>query len=77
MWLTPVVYPTSLVPAAWRTLYALNPMVTVLDGFRWALLGSEGPGVARVVVTFVGVGALLVSGLLYFRRTEQTFADVI
>lgn len=78
LWLfaTPVAYPTSLVPDGWRTWYALNPMVGVVDGFRWALLGGPWPG--RTV--FVSAGAvvlLLVGGIFYFRRTERTFADLV
>jgi lipopolysaccharide transport system permease protein len=74
---TPVAYPSSLVPASWRLLYYLNPMVGVIDGFRWALLGSiSGPGwelatsAAVVVILFAG-------GLYYFQRVEKTFADVV
>ncbi|MGQ0737277.1 MAG: ABC transporter permease [Acidobacteriota bacterium] len=74
---TPVAYPTSIVPEAWRTIYALNPMVGVVDGFRWALLGSsEPPGVTALVST-VSVAVLLVGGLYFFRRTERTFADLV
>lgn len=78
LWLfsTPVAYPTSLVPEAWRPWYALNPMVGVVDGFRWALVGGAWPG-TTFLVSGVVVGALLVGGLFYFRRTERTFADLI
>ncbi len=78
LWLfaTPVAYPTSIVPQAWRTLYALNPMVGVVDGFRWALVGGPWPGVT-VFVSATAVAMLLVGGLFYFRRTERTFADVV
>lgn len=78
IWLfaTPVAYSTSMVPDAWRSWYALNPMVGVVDGFRWALVGGPWPG-ATVLVSAVGVGVLLVGGAFYFRRTERTFADVI
>ena len=79
LWLfvTPVAYPSSLVPQAWRTLYALNPMVGVVEGFRWALLGGTGSPGAMVFVSAAVVAAILVSGLFYFRRVERTFADVI
>ena len=74
---TPVAYPSSMLPEPWRTLYGVNPMVGVVEGFRWALLGrpeSLGPILA------VSTGAalfLLVTGALYFRRMERTFADVV
>lgn len=76
MFVTPVAYPTSIVPEAWRPFYALNPMVGVVDGFRWALFGADPPrltaavSIGIVVVTMVG-------GLFYFRRTERTFADLV
>ncbi|HET9373013.1 MAG TPA: ABC transporter permease [Vicinamibacterales bacterium] len=79
IWLfaTPVVYPSSLVPGPWRALYAINPMVGVVDGFRWALLGAGSIPILTVAVSSVVLAAVLVSGLFYFRRTERTFADVI
>jgi len=78
LWLfaTPVAYPASLVPAKWRVLYGLNPMVGVIEGFRWALVGGPAPG-AFTVVAAVVVFALLVGGTVFFRRSEGTFADVI
>jgi lipopolysaccharide transport system permease protein len=74
---TPVAYPASIVPERWRPLLGLNPMAGVVDGFRWALLGkAEGPGpVLAVSVTVVAV--MLVGGLMYFRQTERTFADLV
>ena len=79
VWLfaTPVAYPSSLVPERWRTLYALNPMVGVVDGFRWALLGRAAAPPMTVAVSAAAMIALLTLGLFYFRRTERTFADVI
>ena len=74
---TPVVYPTSIVPDAWRPLFALNPMVGVVDGFRWALLGSRAGPDATVTISIGAVLVILVGGLFYFRRMERTFADVI
>jgi lipopolysaccharide transport system permease protein len=74
---TPVVYPTSIVPDAWRPLFALNPMVGVVDGFRWALLGSTVGPDATVMISIGAVLVILVGGLFYFRRMERTFADVI
>lgn len=74
---TPVAYPSTLLSEPWRTLYGLNPMVGVVEGFRWALLNSgSGPGPMIFVSTAVCV-ALLVGGAYYFRRVERTFADVI
>ncbi|HEY4245819.1 MAG TPA: ABC transporter permease [Lacunisphaera sp.] len=78
LYISPVGFLTSVVPEQYRLLYALNPMVGVIDGFRWCLLGGQQsvywPGLA---VSTVGVVILVVTGLWYFRRTEQTFADVI
>jgi homopolymeric O-antigen transport system permease protein len=74
---TPIAYPSSLLPEVWRPLYAVNPMVGVVEGFRWALLGTDtAPGPMIAVSTLAAV-ALLVSGALYFRRMEKTFADVV
>ena len=74
---TPIAYPSSLLSEPWRTVYSLNPMVGVVEGFRWALLGAgTAPGPMIVVSTIVAI-MLLVSGLFYFRRLEKTFADVV
>ena len=77
MYATPVAYASSLVPAAWRPFYALNPMVGVIEGFRWALLGQANTAADVLPVSLVTVTLLLVSGLFYFRRTERTFADIV
>lgn len=77
LFLTPVAYPTSIVPEAWRTIYGLNPMAGVIEGFRWALLGTEAIPIATVLVSTTMVVALLISGILYFKRAEAQFADVI
>jgi lipopolysaccharide transport system permease protein len=78
LWLfaTPIVYPTSLVPAPWRPVYGLNPMVGVVDGFRWALLGSAPPGPALAVSACAAL-ALALGGIFYFRRMERAFADIV
>jgi len=77
MFATPIAYASSIIPPAWRPYYALNPMVGVVEAFRWALVGgAAAPGVT-VAVSVGAVVVLLVSGLFYFRRTESTFADVI
>lgn len=77
MYATPVVYSSSLVPARWRPLYGLNPMAGVVEGFRWAVLGRSGSLGAEVWVSAVVVVLLLMGGLVYFRRMESTFADVV
>ncbi|HEX7950078.1 MAG TPA: ABC transporter permease [Candidatus Limnocylindrales bacterium] len=75
---SPVAYSADLVPNEWRTLYELNPMAGVLEGFRWALLGQGGaPPVETIIVSSAVTIAILAFGLMYFRRVEQTFADVI
>jgi lipopolysaccharide transport system permease protein len=77
LFLTPIVYSTTLIPERWRTVYGLNPMAGVVEGFRWSLLGSpHGPG-PMLLVSVLMVTVLLVGGLYYFRRMEQTFADVV
>jgi homopolymeric O-antigen transport system permease protein len=79
LWLfaTPVAYPSSLVPEKWRALFGLNPMAGVVEGFRWALLGKvQGPG-TLLGVSVLAVAILLVGGLMYFRQTERTFADLV
>ncbi|MBI3320977.1 MAG: ABC transporter permease [Candidatus Omnitrophica bacterium] len=77
LFLTPVVYPSSLVPAQWQWLYSLNPMVGVVDGFRWALFGvGSGPG-PMVAVSAMASLALFVSGAFFFRSRERVFADVL
>ena len=77
MFMTPVTYPVSLVPEKWRLLYSLNPMTGVIEGFRWALLGQQSPDFAVITVSAVMMFTLLVTGTVYFRYTERTFADVI
>jgi lipopolysaccharide transport system permease protein len=77
MFASPIVYPTSLVPQEWAALYAMNPMVGVVDGFRWALLGSQAMPLQSVAISTAVVVVLLCGGLVYFRRMERTFADVI
>jgi len=78
LYISPVGFQSSIVPAKFRLLYGLNPMVGVIDGFRWCLLGARG-GVywLGLVIAVFDVIVLVASGIWYFRRTEQTFADVI
>ena len=79
LWLfaTPVIYPASLVPEGWRTWYALNPMVGVVEGFRKALLKTDSQSDFMIVPSVMVAGLVLVSGLYFFRRTEQTIADAV
>lgn len=79
LWLfaTPIAYPSSLLSEPWRTVYGLNPMVGVVEGFRWALLGSTPTPAPLVAASTIAAVAVLVSGTLYFRRVESTFADVV
>jgi homopolymeric O-antigen transport system permease protein len=74
---TPIAYPSSLLPEFWRTIYAINPMVGVVEGFRWALLGTETTPGPMIVVSSLVALTLLLGVALYFRRTERSFADVI
>jgi lipopolysaccharide transport system permease protein len=79
LWLfvTPVAYPSSMVPDSWRILYAVNPMVGVVEGFRWSLLGAENAPGPLIAVSLAVTLVLLVSGAYYFRRMEKSFADVV
>jgi lipopolysaccharide transport system permease protein len=77
LFVTPVAYPSTIIPERWRLLYSLNPMVGVVEGFRWALLGRENLAWDLVFVSVLVVLALLISGLFYFRRMEHQFADVV
>jgi len=76
LFLSPVVYPTSLVPEPWRILYGVNPMVGAIEGLRWALLGQRGLGL-ELVSSILTTAFLFLGGLCYFRRIERSFADVI
>jgi lipopolysaccharide transport system permease protein len=73
---TPIAYPSSLLSEPWRTLYGLNPMVGVVEGFRWALLGTQPPEAMLFLSILISL-TLLITGLIYFNRTEKTFADII
>lgn len=77
MYASPIVYPIEIIPAGiWRWLYGLNPMVGVIQGFRWALVGGTPPDITMLISIAV-VLILLISGLYYFRRMEKTFADIV
>jgi len=77
MFATPVAYPSSLLSQPWRTIYGLNPMVGVVEGFRWALLGTNTAPGLMVVASSLAALSILISGALYFRYMEKTFADVV
>ncbi|HET6419161.1 MAG TPA: ABC transporter permease [Geobacteraceae bacterium] len=79
VWLyaSPVAYPVSIVPERWRMLYSLNPMAGVIEGFRWALLGRKTPDFEVMAVSSAAVLLLLLGGIVYFKKMERTFADVI
>ncbi len=77
MYASPVIYSAQNVPDKFKLIYALNPMVGVLDGFRWSLTGTGEPRVSTLVVSIITVLALTIGGLFYFRRMERTFADLV
>ena len=74
---TPIAYPSSLLSEPWRTLYGINPMVGVVEGFRWTLLGTDTVPGPIIIVSALAALVLLVSGAYYFRYMEKTFADII
>jgi lipopolysaccharide transport system permease protein len=79
VWLyaSPVAYPITIVPEEWRLLYSLNPMVGVIEGFRWVLLSSGHPDLRAIAISCIFIIVSLTGGLIYFRRMERSFADVI
>jgi lipopolysaccharide transport system permease protein len=77
MFATPIAYPSSLLGEPWRTVYGLNPMAGVVEGFRWALLGVETRPGPVIAVSAAAATAMMVGGAFYFRRMERTFADVV
>lgn len=78
LFMTPIAYPASMVPEKWRLLYALNPMTGVVEGFRWALLGTQQANSSLMLAVSTGISVvILVSGLFYFRRMERLFADMV
>jgi lipopolysaccharide transport system permease protein len=77
LFVTPVVYSSSLIPQRWRPLYGLNPMVGVVDGFRWMISPLAPTPAPQILVSIVAVAILLGAGLYYFRRVERSFADVV
>ena len=78
LYISPVGFSSNIVPEQWRILYSLNPMVGVIDGFRWAILGGNTPlYLPGVLLSVLLVLVMLITGIIYFRKTEKTFADVI
>jgi lipopolysaccharide transport system permease protein len=77
LFLTPVAYPSSLIEQPWRTVYAINPMVGVVEGIRWAVLGADTAPAPLIAVSTVAAILILAGGLYYFRQVEGTFADVV
>jgi len=79
IWLfaSPVAYPVSVVPEKWRALYSLNPMAGVIEGFRWALLGKQMPDMVAMITSIAVVLLLVVGGIIFFKRMENTFADIV
>jgi lipopolysaccharide transport system permease protein len=77
MYASPIVYPVSMVPEQWRALYSLNPMVGVIEGFRWALLGTSSPNFQSIAIGAGIIILALLAGIVFFRRKERSFADVI
>jgi lipopolysaccharide transport system permease protein len=77
MYASPIVYPLSIVPEEWRWAYSLNPMVGVIEGFRWAVIGSGSFDLAAAMSSAVLIAVLLIGGLVYFKRMERSFADLI
>ncbi|MCC7124235.1 MAG: ABC transporter permease [Acidobacteria bacterium] len=74
---TPIAYPSSMIPEPWRTVYGINPMSGVIEGFRWALLGTDSPPGMMLAVSVAVSVSLLVGGAFYFKRLERTFADIV
>jgi lipopolysaccharide transport system permease protein len=77
MFATPIAYPSSLLSEPWRTLYGLNPMVGVIEGFRWGLLGTDTAPGGIIIISSLMAMAILVGGAFYFRRAEKSFADIV
>ena len=77
MFVSPVLYPSTMIPDRWRWLYGLNPIAGVLEGFRWTVTGAEEPGAALLIASALVAIATLLGGLLYFQHVEATIADVV
>jgi lipopolysaccharide transport system permease protein len=77
LFLTPVAYSSSLIPLQWRMIYSLNPMTVVVEGFRWALLGQQNLSWNLMLLSISFILVIFIGGLIFFRRTEFEFADVL
>jgi lipopolysaccharide transport system permease protein len=77
MFATPIVYPLSMIPERWQALYSLNPMVGIIEGFRWSLLGTGQPNLLSIGISLGVITVALIGGAVYFRKMERSFADVI
>jgi lipopolysaccharide transport system permease protein len=77
LFMTPIVYPSSLLSEPWKTLYGINPMAGVVEGFRWALLSTDTSPQPIIIVSSLVAFTILIGGLMYFRRMEKTFADIV
>ena len=77
MYASPVAYSATIVPEKWRTVYGLNPMAGVIEGFRWALLDKAAPDLSMVFISITLILIVLLSGLFYFKKMENNFADII
>jgi lipopolysaccharide transport system permease protein len=77
MYATPIIYPSSVLSEPWRTVYGLNPLAGVVEGFRWALIGTHTkPGIMIVVSAFAAI-VVFITGAFYFCREEKNFADTV
>jgi lipopolysaccharide transport system permease protein len=77
LFLSPVAYPATLVKGGWQYVYAINPMVSAIGGMRWAMLGTRLPSAGQIAISAAVVLVLLIAGIVYFRRTERYFADIV
>jgi lipopolysaccharide transport system permease protein len=77
LFMTPVIYPASLIHGAWQYVYALNPMVSVIEGVRWGFLSTPAPPVGGVAISAAAAVLLLAFAIVYFGRTERFFADIV
>jgi len=77
MFATPIVYPLSMIPPKWQALYSINPMVGIIEGFRWSLLGTGMPNLLSIGISLSIIVVALIGGAIYFRKSERSFADVI